>query len=156
MAAGMAEAMAFFAPSVNAFRRFGPNLYVPVAKSWGADNRSLAFRVPSGPGDARRVEHRIAGADANPYLVLAAMLAGAQHGLTNKVDPGPPWEGNATAEIDPELPKDFAAALDRMRRGKILREAVGQGYIDLYCETKRRELEKFLRIVPRHEYDWYL
>ncbi|NQB09514.1 glutamine synthetase, partial [Pseudomonas aeruginosa] len=80
--------MAFLCPNVNSYRRFGSQFYVPNAPSWGLDNRTVALRVPTGSPDAVRLEHRVAGADANPYLLLAAVLAGVHHGLTNKVEPG--------------------------------------------------------------------
>jgi len=152
----MPEAMAIFAPNVNAYRRFGPNLFVPVTKSWGANNRSFAFRIPAGPGEARRIEHRVAGADANPYLVLAAVLAGAHHGLVNKLDPGEPWEGNATEEVDPDIPMDLERALARLERSEVLRRTIDPDYLTLYAATKRNELRKFFGIVPAHEYTWYL
>jgi glutamine synthetase len=75
LATTMREGMLIFAPSFTSFRRFAANAFVPVNMTWGYNNRSVAFRVPSGPGENRRIEHRVAGADANPYLVLAAVLA---------------------------------------------------------------------------------
>ena len=75
----MPESMALFAPSINSYRRFEPDMFAPVNRRWGVNNRSAGLRVPVGPNDARRIEHRVAGADANPYLVLAAVLAGANH-----------------------------------------------------------------------------
>ena len=98
------DAMGFFAPNINAYRRFAANQFVPVNTSWGINNRSVSFRVPMGGGRARRIEHRIAGADANPYLVMAAMLAGVHHGIANKLAPTPPSTGNAGEEADPEMP----------------------------------------------------
>ena len=156
LAATMAESMAILAPNINAYRRFGPNLFVPVTKSWGGDNRSLAFRVPGGPGDARRVEHRPAGADANPYLVLAAVLAGVHHGITQKIDPGPPWQGNASESVDPDLPMDLPSALRRLAEAPVLGDYIGREYIDIYVDAKRLEYEKFLSLITDREYAWYL
>ena len=156
LAATMPEAMAIFAPNVNAYRRFGPNLFVPVTKSWGANNRSFAFRIPAGDGDSRRIEHRIAGADANPYLVLAAILAGVHHGLANKCDPGPPWHGNATDHVDPDIPMKLEPALDRLEKAAILSDYLPRTYIETYCATKRSEHDKFCRAISRREYEWYL
>ncbi len=156
LGATLPEAMAIFAPNLNAFRRFGPNLFVPVTKSWGSNNRSFAFRIPTGPGAARRFEHRVAGADANPYLVLAAVVAGIEHGLVEEIDPGPIWSGNATAEPDPDIPFNQPAALDRLERASHLRAAIDPAYLKLYAETKRRELERFTAEVTPREYAWYL
>ena len=156
LAATMSEAMAIFAPNVNAYRRFGPNLFVPVTKSWGANNRSFAFRIPAGDGDSRRIEHRIAGADANPYLVLAALLAGVHHGLTNKIDPGPSWSGNATDHVDPDIPLRLEPALQRLETATILSDYLPRDYIETYCATKRSEYDKFSNAISRREYEWYL
>ena len=156
LAATMPEAMAIFAPNVNAFRRFGLNLFTPVTKSWGANNRSFAFRIPAGGGNARRIEHRIAGADANPYLVLAAVLAGLHHGITNKIDPGPPWDGNASESADPDIPRRLGTALARLEAGEILPDYLDPTYTATYCATKRNELEKFNAAITPREYEWYL
>ena len=156
MMATMADSFAICAPNVNAYRRFAPHIYVPVTKSWGLNNRSVAFRIPSGSTNARRVEHRVAGADANPYLVLAVLLAGVHHGLVNKIDPGPPADGNACTVVDPDLPLELDKALDRLTQSKTLASYIDPHYIALYCETKRGEMEKFRRHLSPLEYDWYL
>jgi glutamine synthetase len=156
MAATMGEAMAVFAPNINAYRRFGANQFVPVTPSWSVNNRSAAFRIPTGDGTSRRIEHRVAGADANPYLALAAVLAGAHHGISNRIDPGPASTGNAGVERDPALPFTLPAALAAMRSGKILKDYFTSEYVDFYCETKRLELERFLDAISPREYDWYL
>ena len=152
----MYEALALFCPNVNALRRFGPNLFVPVNRSWGLNNRSVAVRVPVGRGASMRLEHRVAGADANPYLVLAALLAGIHHGLERRIDPGPAWTGNACEHPDPEMPRELPAAIERLRHGPILRGYLGARYLDLYCETKLREHGAFLRAISAREYEWYL
>ena len=151
----MHECMAIFAPNANAFRRFTPNLFVPVNRRWGINNRSTGLRVPAGDLDATRVEHRISGADSNPYLVLAAILTGMKHGIDNKIDPGPPHEGNASDFLDPSVPFELLRALDAMQNGRILRSALG-GYVDIYAEAKRVEHQRFSSTIPAHEYDWYL
>jgi glutamine synthetase len=157
MQAALAESMAIFAPNINAFRRYGPNRFVPVNKSWGAQNRSVAFRIPGGPAKARRIEHRAAGADANPYLVAAAVLAAIQHGLENELDPGAPADRrNVSDEVDPDLPFDWMAAVDRLERAPILGQAIDPLYLAIYAACKRGEHERFMsRIFPR-EYEWYL
>jgi glutamine synthetase len=155
--AAMVEAMAICSPNLNAFRRYGPNRFVPVNKSWGAQNRSVAFRIPGGPAKARRIEHRVAGADANPYLVAAALLASIQHGIENKLDPGQPAEQrNVSGEVDPDLPFDWMAAVDRLDQGTILRQAIHPLYLQIYAAVKRGEHEQLMsEIIPR-EYAWYM
>ncbi|SDG55397.1 glutamine synthetase family protein [Roseospirillum parvum] len=154
--ATMAEAMALFAPSLNSFRRFQPNIYVPVAPTWGLDNRSAAFRVPGGPAEAMRIEHRVAGADANPYLTAAAVLAGAHHGISERLDPGPPSKGNSGAERDPDLPFEWNQALSRLAAAEIIPRYLGRHYVDMYVATKRAERTAFLEGIFSREYAWYL
>ena len=156
LAATLPEAMAIFAPNINAFRRFGPNLFVPVTKSWGSNNRSFAFRIPCGSGSARRIEHRVAGAEANPYLVLAALLAGLHHGTSGRLDPGPAWSGNASETVDPDIPADLPAALARTRDAQVLCDYFKDDYLTLYCAAKDLEYRRFLSEITTREYDWYL
>ncbi|MFZ5834037.1 MAG: glutamine synthetase family protein [Pseudomonadota bacterium] len=154
--AAMAQSMAIFAPNLGAFRRFGPNIFVPLSTCWGYNNRSAAIRVPPGPDAGRRIEHRVAGAEANPYLLVAAILAGMHHGLVSKADPGPPVAGNAAAQLAPDLPHNFWAALEAMSAGTILPGYFPGNYTALYVDAKRRELEKFMQTISPQEYDWYL
>ncbi len=156
MLATLPDAMAVFAPSINGYRRFQPRLYVPVTKSWGIDNRSVALRIPAGDSASRRFEHRVAGADANPYLVLAVLLAGIHHGLSEQIDPGPLWSGSACEEVDKDIPFDLQSALARLRESTILRSYLGETYVELYCATKLAEHESFLDQVTAREYRWYL
>jgi len=151
-----AGAMAVYAPNVNAFRRFVPDQFVPVTRDWGYNNRSMAYRIPAGASENRRIEHRIAGAEANPYLVLAVLLAGLHHGIANRLDPGPPAEGNAGAEIDPDIPFAWSEALARMEGSRLLREYLGDEYVALYCATKRNEMRRLAERITPLEYDWYL
>ena len=85
----LAESMAIFAPNANSYRRFKANSYAPVAATWGVNNRTVSLRIPAGSPASRHVEHRICGADANPYLAMAAVLAAQLHGIKNHIDPGP-------------------------------------------------------------------
>ncbi len=152
----MPECMAFLAPNSNSYRRFKPNTYVPISRSWGHENRSVALRIPIQGGPARRIEHRVAGADANPYLVLATALAGIHHGIMGKIDPGPAFDGNAGTELDPGLPFRPYRALDRLRESKILPAYFGADYPSTYAACKAKELESFEDHVGPVEYDWYL
>ncbi len=156
MLATMSDAMAVFAPGINSYRRFGPRLYVPVTRSWGIDNRSVALRIPAGSPASRRFEHRVAGADANPYLVLAVLLAGVHHGLSEKIDPGPMWQGSACEEVDTHIPFDLPSALARLRGSTVLGSYLGKTYAELYCATKEAELASFLDHITPREYQWYL
>ncbi|MFL6689850.1 MAG: glutamine synthetase family protein [Alphaproteobacteria bacterium] len=154
--AAMAESMAFLAPSVNSYRRFQPDMFAPVNRRWGINNRSAGMRVPAGPSDARRIEHRVAGADANPYLALAAVLAGVHYGLEKKLDPGAPAVGNVSREPDVSLPFSIDDALARLEQANILPAYFGKESLALYGETKRLEAQRVRRVIPPVEYEWYL
>ena len=151
----MAEAMAIFAPNINSYRRFVANTYVPMGPTWGFENRSVAMRIPKSPGRARRIEHRVAGADANPYLTLAALLAGIHHGLSNRIDAGEPARGNAGEAIDPEMPFDPQSALEKCRHGRILPDYLGRRYLNAYCSCKLNEYRAFAESAQA-EAGWYL
>ena len=135
--ATMAESMLLCAPNANSYRRLRPLSYAPLAATWGHDNRTVALRVPSGPEAARRIEHRLAGADASPYLVLAAVLAGIHHGLRKRLEPGPPTRGNAYAGAEPDLPAELGAG------------AGGAGVRNGPARLSRRGVLPALRGVPR-------
>jgi len=152
----MPEAMALFAPNVNSYRRFVPNLYVPTRRSWGYNNRSVAVRIPAGTGSSLRLEHRVAGADANPYLVLATVLAGVHHGIQHRLDPGEASVGNACGDRDPDLAFSWQAALDALAAGQILPEYLGTDYLDLYRQTKQFEHDNYHDQFSSLEFDWYL
>lgn len=151
-----AEAMAIFAPNFHSYRRFEPDQFTPVTGDWGGDNRSVAFRAPASAGPARRIEHRIAGADANPYLVMAAVLAGAHHGIANRLTPTPQATGNAGAEVDETLPLTLWAALERMGQATLLPDYVEQRYIDAYRHAKQAEFDAFMAEIHPREHTWYL
>jgi len=156
MQAALFESMAVFAPSINGYRRYQPNIYVPMGKTWGLNNRSLAFRLPLGDNGSRRIEHRVGGADANPYLALAAVLAGLHHGITNKLDPGEANTGNAGAEPDPGFPRTIEEGLVAFKDGEILCDYFGEMYSDIYHLTKVAEVTGFRDYISKREYDWYL
>ncbi len=150
------DAMAILAPTINSYRRFQPNIFVPISPCWAMENRSVALRVPTGDKTARRIEHRIAGADANPYLVLATMLAGILHGLENKINPGPPTEGNAGQAHDPDIPFRPRRAVDRLRESEVLADYMGARYLEVYAACKEAEFDRFDSVISPAEYDWYL
>ena len=156
MQALMPESMSLFAPSLNSYRRFQPDMFAPVNRRWGVNNRSAGLRIPIGPGEARRIEHRAAGADANPYLMLAAILAGLHHGLTSKIDPGPAAVGNVSREPDTALPFSLDAALEKLATGSVLGAYLGIETVELYGETKRLEAKRFAKLISPAEYEWYL
>ena len=155
----LAESLAIFAPNANSYRRFRPNSYAPVAPTWGVNNRTVSLRVPAGPPASRHIEHRVAGADANPYLALAALLAGVHHGLTHKIDPGPPVQGDgyaAAAASQERLPGHWFAAVDLFVDSAVLKDYLGARFVDMFAAVKRAEQDRFNEVVSPLDYDWYL
>lgn len=159
MAATMAESMAVLAPNANSYRRYVAHSYAPTAPNWGINNRTVALRIPAGSSASRRVEHRVAGADANPYLALAVVLAGAHYGLTHQTDPGAETSGDgyaAAAKSGDRLPTDWLAAIERFDRSAVMRDYLGEAFVDLFVAVKRTEQERFNAGVTSLDYDWYL
>jgi glutamine synthetase len=151
--------VALFAPGANSFRRFQPNSYAPIAATWGVNNRTVSLRVPAGPPTSRHIEHRVAGADANPYLALAALLAGVHHGLTGKIDPGPPVQGDgyaAAAASTQRLPGHWFAAVDLFAESQTLKAYLGERFVSMYATVKRAEQDRFNTVISPLDYDWYL
>jgi glutamine synthetase len=148
--------MAFLCPNVNSYRRFGAQFYVPNSPSWGLDNRTVAVRVPTGSADAVRIEHRVAGADANPYLLMASVLAGVHHGLTNKIEPGAPVSGNSYEQNEQSLPNNLRDALRELDDSEVMAKYIDPKYIDIFVACKESELEEFEHSISDLEYNWYL
>jgi len=128
---------------------------VAMAPHWGFNNRTVALRIPDGPSSATRIEHRVAGADANPYLVLAAILAGMSYGMANKCDPGPHVEGDSEETDAPTLPTVWANALEVFERSRVVREAFGPEFQEVYAKLKQAERASFERIVTSLDHLWY-
>ena len=152
----MKESMAIFCPNANSYRRFQPDLYVPMAPTWGIDNRTVAIRIPTGPEKAKRIEHRVSGADANPYLVVASILAGIHYGITHKIEPPKISTGDAIAKNKPSLPMTWVESLDAFLKSKIIKEYFGKEFCHVYYQTKYKEMQIFDSHVTPLELDWYL
>lgn len=152
----MREATALFAPNANSFRRFDEEWFAPVVPCWGENNRRLAIRLPLAERVNRRFEHRVAGADASPHLVVAAILAGAHHGLTVEIDPG-----QALGEFDiPNftniLPERWKIALEELKSGSVMKNYLGDEFVALYLQVRESEEEAFHRVVGTADFDQYL
>jgi len=156
LAATINDTMAVCAPTANSYRRFQPEAYVPLGPSWSVNNRGVAFRVPAGPPDSRRVEHRVAGADANPYLLAAMVLGGMLHGIERQLDPGPLLAGNAYRDSTPTIPLSWPEALTTFERSDFARDCLGERFARLYAQTRRGEMQDFSSYVSPLEYAWYL
>ena len=149
------DCMLLFAPHANSYRRFVPNAFVPLNDCWGFNNRTVALRIPHSDPANTRIEHRIAGADANPYLVTAAVLACILHGFDNPRDPGPPITGNAY-EKTPTRGLYWRDTLRDFQVSQFIAEEFGSEFRHIYSQLKLKELKSFYREVSDTEYDWYL
>jgi glutamine synthetase len=153
----MGEAMLVFAPHANSWRRFASQSYAPVSPTWGVNNRSVALRIPAGDIRARRIEHRPAGVDANPYLVAATVLAGIRHGLKHRIDPGPEVTGNGyEAETTVVIPEDWRSAIRLAQGSAFLKEALGEDMHRTFTAVKAAEYARVMRTVSEVDFDLYL
>ena len=152
----MPAAMSFWAPNINSYRRYlGGTSCAPVSLTWGDENRTVAFRIPLAKGGAWRVENRVPGADANPYLAMAVTLAAMLHGIAQKIDPAAPTT-DAVEGRDESLPLNLADALAATRASEALAKTMGADFVELYCLHRTAETAAFNNYISAREYDWYL
>jgi glutamine synthetase len=156
MKATMADGMAIFAPNANSYRRFRKASYAPIAPNWGFNNRSVSLRIPAGKGPARHVEHRASGADANPYLAMAAALAGVHHGLKSEIDPGPMVEGNGYEQPSDPMPTNWFAALETLRKSSFAAQYFGSEFVRIFSTIKEIEADRFFAEPQPLDFDFYL
>jgi len=144
------ELCLFFAPTINSYKRYQPGSWAPTRMAWALDNRTVGFRVV-GEADSFRIENRMPGADANPYLAFAAMLAAGMAGIEEELDCGDEYEGNAY--VDPKLdrlPASLADAARLLERSKLARSAFGPDVVEFYVHHAQLENEAFSNAVT----DW--
>jgi len=146
----MPSAMAIVAPYVNSYRRIVRETAAPINLQWGIDNRTVGFRVPVSGSQDRRVENRVIGADANPYLALAITLACGYLGMTEAIEPSPMVEGNAY-DMPVELPQGLSEAITLLRREDRLRDVLGERFIDVYTAVKELEHREFMQVISPWE-----
>lgn len=157
MLATMRDAQLIFAPFANSYRRFQPGSFAPVDIDWGIGHRGTAIRLPETDGPGARVEHRVAGADANPYLLLAAILGGMLLGLDETLDPGAATEpGRDVPPGTGRLTHDFLTAVEDFSASPFIADVFGERYRKLYGDTKRKEAIAYLRTVSDFDYRTYL
>lgn len=155
--ATMGESMLVFAPHANSWRRFASQSYAPVSPTWGVNNRSVALRIPAGDIRARRIEHRPAGVDANPYLVAATVLAGIRKGLAERIDPGPETTGNGYQDTgDVAMPDDWRTAIKAAQGSDFLKGALGEDMHRTFTAIKAAEYARVMRTVSEVDFDLYL
>ena len=152
----MQESALIFAPHMNSYRRTQPGTHAPTGVSWGYENRTAAVRIPGGSNAARRIEHRVAGADANPYLVLATVLGAALEGIQHEVSPPPSVVGDAYEQATEHLPIDWATAIQGFEDGSYMQRIFAPVLRNMLLSCKRQELSVFAGHVTDFEYHSYL
>ncbi len=147
--AALRELTLFYAPHINSYKRFAEGSFAPTAVAWGNDNRTCSLRVV-GHGEGLRVENRLPGADVNPYLALAGMIAAGLHGIDAELPLEPPMEGNAYTSDKPHVPSNLYDARDLFAASELVRDAFGQEVVDHYLNRAQIELTAFEAAVT----DW--
>ncbi len=151
----MQDTHAIFAPHMNSFRRFQPGSFAPTAPDWGVDNRAAGVRLPEVNGPGARLEHRIAGADVNPYLVLSAILGGMLHGLKND-PPLPPALDEDDAEPAEPLTHDWQTAVTCFEASQFAKDLYGDDYHMIYTAIRQDEIKVLTSIITEVEFRYYL
>lgn len=145
-----------FAPHLNSYRRLKPGGHAPAGVGWAYENRFAAVRIPGGSGKARRFEHRVAGADANPYLVIAAVIAAALDGIEARKAPPPPLKGNAFDQDLPMLPGSWEQAIAAFRESDIPARTFPPQLAELFADAKAQEWDRFQSQMSDFELQSYL
>ena len=143
-------AMPLLAPNVNSYRRLQRHSDAPINVHWARENRTVGFRIPDSPPAGRRVENRVAGADANPYLAMAASLACGWLGMSQELEPSKPIEGSGYDRAH-GLPRYLPDALDKLGASKPLGEALGEPFVELFLAVRRAEHDAYQRVISSWE-----
>lgn len=152
----LADLMSVFAPHLNSYRRLRAESYAPTIPVWGHENRTTALRIPAGDPDAKRVEHRVAGADANPYLVVAAILGAALQGLRAETAPPAPITGNAYASDTPAIECGWHQSLALFEHSPLAQALFDPLMVRMLLALKRQEMRRFSNQISEFELNSYL
>ena len=141
----------------NSYERLVPGAHAPTTICWGYENRTSAIRIPAGTPSARRIEHRVAGGDVNPYLMLAVILGAALNGIEDGLEPAAPVSGNAYAIPGlPQLPENWAAAIDAFESSAVMPRILPRELIRNLVQTKRQEAFYVAELNPEEKVELYL
>ncbi|MBU2709546.1 glutamine synthetase family protein [Zooshikella harenae] len=153
----MPEFTAMMAPTINSYRRLIPDYWAPTHATWGVENRTTALRVIPGNEYSQRVEHRLPGADANPYLVLAAVLAAGLWGIQQQIEPSTAVKGNAYALKDDSLvlPNNLWDASQRLKESMVAKTFLGEEFVSHFVNTREWEVRQFRKHISSWELDRY-
>lgn len=149
------ELFLLFAPHLNSYKRFFPELFTPLNNTWGVNNKTVAFRAINLSRNSARIEVRVSGADLSPHLALAAVVAAGRRGIEEAIEPPPPVVGDGWSVSDapgPGFPLRFPDAIDRFEASALARELMGDDFVDQFASDRRWQLDEFERAVT----DWEL
>jgi glutamine synthetase len=152
----MGDTMLLLAPHSNSYERLVPGAHAPTGICWSYENRTAALRIPSGSHKARRIEHRVAGGDINPYLMIAGVLGSALTGIEDGLTPPPPITGNAYDLDLPQLPATWQDAIDTFAGSERMKRIFAPQLIDNLVRTKRQELRYMAELSEAEMLDLYL
>jgi len=151
------HAISFYAPNVNSYRRFAPEIAAPINMKWGIDNRTTGLRAPEAPRAGTRVENRFPGADCNPYLAIAATLASGYLGMKGKLQPSSPTQDKAFEDGEHvALARSLEEGLRLLEECPELADIMGKEFIDAYVGVKRAEFETFHQVISSWEREYLL
>jgi len=148
--------MPLFAPHMNSYRRMRAESYAPTIPVWGYENRTTALRIPAGDPAAKRIEHRVAGADANPYLVVAAVLGGALRGIDRQSVAPDPITGNAYACQVPPIDCGWSGSLAVFEASAAARDLFDPLIMKMLLAVKTQEIRRFSNHISEFELSSYL
>lgn len=154
----MPEILAMVAPTINSYRRLIPGFWAPTEATWGVENRTCALRAITGSPTAQRVEYRVAAADINPHIAMAAALASGLYGIEHKIEPDDPVRGNAydqNFKAERALPRNLTDAANRLKASKTARGLFGDEFIDHYTASRDWEVSEFNKATTDWELDRY-
>ena len=147
--------MIFLAPTINAYKRLVPDSLVPIASTWGYDNRTAYARIPSERGKGTRIELRVGDASANPYLISAAFLYAGYDGIVNQLDLPAPVFGEEIGDA-PSLPTSLAESIQVLQANKRICELIGEPMVNAFTAMKQVECTRFERYVTDWEFNEYV
>jgi len=154
----MPETLAMVASTVNSYTRLIPGFWAPTESSWGIDNRTVALRVIEGSANSQRIEYRVAAADTNPYLALAASIGTGLWGIENEIEPDAPVQGNGYDQKYPkrlQLPRTLFEAAGRLKASKPARSLFGDTFVDHFAASREWEEREFRRAITDWEMERY-
>mgnify|MGYP001158691210 FL=1 len=152
----MQETTLIMAPHLNSYRRIVSETHAPNIISWGYENRTVALRVPGGENKSKRIEHRVAGSDVNPYLLLSAIILGIEKGINEKILPSSPEDGNAYNSENQILPGSWQASLNKFKKGGFIKKNFPKEIIEMFLDCKSQECQKLTSKVSDEELQAYL